>query len=141
MGWSVDIQPPAGMPDVQEPVISFSSCPGNMYVAVRDMKEKQLREMTQDEAIESLIDVINEVDKGNEGRFNNDYAVASDKQWSEGRETMEEWKKVEHYIHRASFPYKTYEEFCGHKMRERIRETSVRFLLYYKAGYQITYTW
>ena len=129
------------MPDVQEPICSFSSCPGNMYVSVREMKGKQLQDMDQEEAIEALKEVILEVDKGNEGRFNNDYAVASDKQWSEGRETMDGWKKVQQYIHRASFPYKTYEEYCGHEMRERIRETSVRFLLYYKAGYEITYHW
>ena len=141
MGWSIDVDAPKGMPDVQEPIISVSSCSGNFYVAVREMKEKQLREMNPDEAIEALIDVINEVDKGNEGRFNNDYAVASDKQWSEGRETLKGWNEVKQYLHRGSFPYKTYEEYCGHEMRKRIREASVRFLLYYKAGYQIAYTW
>jgi len=141
MSWDITITPPPSMPDVQEPICSFSSCPGNMYVAILEMKGKQLREMDSNEAIEALKDLVVEVEKGNEGRFNDSYAVDADRKWSEGKETTKEWEKIQPYIHRAKWPFTNYEEFCGYELRRRVRETTVRFLLYYKSGYEISYHW
>lgn len=135
MSWSVTVTAAEGMPDVQEPIISFSKCPGNMYMCVLEMKERQLREMDRDEAISALCDVIAEVDKGNDGRFSDAYAVDADMKWSEGRETRADFDRIGQHL------YKTYERFCGELLRDRIRTTSVRFLLYYKAGYDIKYEW
>ena len=139
MSWSITITPQEGLPDVQEPIISFSNCSGNMYVSVVEMTGKQLREMTTPEAIAALKDLIAEIDKGDEGRFSNAYAVASDQQWSGGRETKTEWEKFRYYL--DHMPFKTYDEYCGYTLRTRVRETATRFLLYYVAGYQIEYKW
>lgn len=129
------------MPDVREPVCAFGCCSGNMYVSVLEMKGKQLSDMDRDEAIEALKELIAEVDKGNEGRFNDTYGVEADVKWSKGQETLKEWEKFEPHVHRCRWPYKTYEEFCGHELRNRVRETAVRFILYYKSGYEINYCW
>lgn len=139
MSWSITVTPPEGFPDVQEAICSFSHCPGNMYVSVMEMTGKQLREMTMPEAIIALKDLIAEIDKGDEGRFSNAYAVVSDQKWSEGRETMREWTRFSSHLDRM--PFKTYDEYCGYSLRTRIRETATRFLLYYVAGYQIEYKW
>lgn len=137
MSWSVTVIAPEGYPDVQEPVVSFCQCPGNMYMGVMEMKETQLRHMETSEAIEALKDLIAEVDKNNEGRFSDVYAVNADMRWSEGRETRKEWGE---WV-AMRLGNKTYEEFCGVKLRKRIREDAVRFLLYYSAGYQVEFEW
>jgi len=139
MGWSITITPPEGFPDVQESISSCSKCPGNFYMCVLEMKEKQLREMECGEAINALKDIVTELDKGNEGRFSNQYCVDADQVWSKGRETTEEWDKFKPYIDRM--PFKTYEEFCGYNIRGNMRNDTVRFLLYYMAGYKIDYVW
>jgi len=143
MSWSVTVIAPEGYPDVQEPVVSFCQCPGNMYMGVQEMKETQLRHMKTPEAIEALKDLIAEVDKNNEGRFSDAYAVDADMKWSEGKETRKEWEEWERLAShcRDAWPSKTYEEFCGVKLRKRIREDAVRFLLYYSAGYQVEFEW
>ena len=139
MSWDVSIIPPEGFPDVEEKIISFASCGGNMYTAVRELKKRDLKEMTTDEAISALKDLIVELNKEDKGIFSNNYCVACDLQWSEGRETESEWSKYKSHI--KYFPFKNYEEFCGWHIRNRIKETSIRFLLYYVAGYEITYVW
>ena len=142
MSWSVTIIAPEGYPDVQESVMSFCQCPGNMYMGVMEMKETQLRHMKTPEAIEALKELIAEVDKNNEGRFSDVYAVNADMKWSEGRETRKEWEEWGSLAYcRDAWPYKTYEEFCGAKLRKRMREDAVRFLLYYSAGYQVEFEW
>ena len=133
MSWDITITPPETFPDVDEPISGVSKCPGNFYMAVMDMKGKQLREMMVDEAILSLKEVIFEVDKGNEGLFSDQYGVDSDKQWSDGKELGDAWLMYGKFM--------SYKEFCGKEVRERIREAAVRFLLYYVAGYKIEYVW
>lgn len=140
MSYDITITPPLLMPDVQEPVVSFANCPGNMMIAVKDLTGFHIKDMDSNQAINALVNIIDEIDKGDVGRFNNSYAVLADKLWSDGVETTKEWDKIKHFAHTLpSLPYHTYEEFCGYTMRSRIRETSIRFLLYYKAGYLITY--
>lgn len=139
MGWSVEVIVPEGFPKIDEPIVSFSHCPGNTYMAVSEMQGKQLRTMDAAEAINALKELIAEVDKGDQGRFNNTYAVVSDVQWSKGRETEKNWDRLKNCI--QHMPFKTYEEYCGYELRTRIRETAVRFFLYYAAGYKIEYQW
>jgi hypothetical protein len=133
MSWDITVTPPESFPDINEPIAGVSKCPGNFYTAVMDLKDKQLREMTTDEAIAALKEVIIEVDKGNEGFFSDQYSVDADKQWSEGKELGDAWLMYGKFM-----PYK---EFCGKEVRERIREAAVRFLLYYVVGYKIDYIW
>jgi hypothetical protein len=141
MSWDIEITAPEGYPDVQEPIQGFSKCSGNLYMGVLEMKEKQLRYMEPKEAITALIDLINELDKGNDGRFSDTYAVEADQRWSEGKESRREWEKYEPYLQTHNLPFKTYEQFCSITMRGHIRESAVRFLLYYTAGYKIEYEW
>lgn len=142
MSWSITVIPPDdSFPDVQEVVSSVSRCPGNFYMCVLELKDRQLREMTtDDERISSLRDVILEIDKGNDGLFSDNYCVEADKAWSDGRETMDEWNTLQSY-YLSRMPFKTYEQFCGYHVRERMRKDAVRFFLYYKAGYKIEYVW
>lgn len=63
-------------------------------MCVLEMKGKQLCEMGKEEAISALKDVIAEIDKGNEGRFSNSYAVEADFKWSGGKEMGTEWDKI-----------------------------------------------
>lgn len=142
MGWCVTILG-QGLPDVNERVSSFSSCPGNMYTAVREMNDGlQLRDMaTVEMCSEALIRLINELDLGCRGRFTDEWAVASDEAWSKGKETRKEFEDVRGFIGMHNLPYKDYQTFCGHTIRERIREDAIRFLLYYMAGYTVKFEW
>lgn len=135
MSWSVRIKAPPGLPDVEERISSFCHCPGNMYMCVSELKKKQLREMDATEAIGALKEVIYEIDKGNAGMFDDKYAVEADEKWSKGEETKESWELM------RKFSVISYSEHCGRELRERCRETAVRFLLYYIAGYSIEYEW
>lgn len=136
MSWSISINPVGDLPEVSERYASFCQCPGNMYYSIIEMKDKQLRDMDRDECISSLIDLIAELSKGEEGRFTNKWAVEADEHWSQGRETRAEWVRLPPQLRTNS-----YEEYTGQSTRERIREDAIRFLLYYKAGYDIEYTW
>lgn len=96
MGYSVNIKAVNGLPDVDESIVSFSSCPGNMLSAIRDLGLGNLAYIrNRDVAISAITKLIDELDKGNTGYFNDDYCVAA----------------------------------------------AVRFFLYYKAGYEISYEW
>jgi len=144
MGWSITITPPSGYPDVKESIASFSRCSGNLYMSVFEIKDKFLKDMGKDEALCAIKEVIAEIDKGNEGKFSNAYAIAADMAWSGGKEKMREWDQIKDYVgyvrEKSSLPYQNYEEFCGYEMRGQIRESAVRFFLYYAAGYQIEYS-
>lgn len=63
--------------------------------------------------------------------------VCADKIWSNSRETTKDWELFKQY-HPDTF---TYDEYCGKTIRERIYSDAVRFMLYYVAGYKITYSW
>jgi len=142
MSWSVTITPPPGFPDVQEPVVSFSSCPGNLYTAVREKCARDLQGMQEKcEAMDALRAVLEEIDKGNHGLFSDDYAVKADIQWSGGKSTQKVWDQWRFYADQPNSPFKTYEGFCGWQLREDLRKDAVRFFLYYAAGYKIDYTW
>lgn len=149
MGYGVEIRHPT-LPDVREPISSFAGCPGNMYYAVYELTGLRLCDMpcehASDQIVEALQKVIAELDKGNDGMFNDQYACDADLKWSQGRETREEYSKwgpaLESSLARGfKLPFNNYPSFCGWTLRERIRETAVRFMLYYLAGYKITYTW
>lgn len=144
MSWGINIKSDT-LPDPQECISSVCDCPGNFYTAVREMKGQQLRQMETADAINALTDLITEIDKGNSGLFSNEWCKDSDEKWSKGRETREEYAKwTAVFLNRqvpAHLPFNDYTSFCGYTVRERIREGAVRFFLYYKAGYQITYEW
>lgn len=151
MSWSVRVMAPEGMPEANEKIASFCKCPGNMYMCVMEWArieaekypsikiEMQLRDMDRKQAISALLEVIRELDKGNRGIFNDDYAVMADEKWSGGEETKTAWKTMR--IFPSFHNSESYAEYTGRVMRERCREGAMRFFLYYKAGYIIEYIW
>jgi hypothetical protein len=145
MGWSIDITSDT-LPDPQETISGVSDCPGNFYTGVTQMKDKQLRHMEADEAYAALVDLIAELDKGDKGLFSNVWAEEADGFWSKGRETREEYSRWTDIFRGrggipAHMPFSDYTSFCGYTIRERMRKDAVRFALYYKAGYTITFEW
>lgn len=145
MSWDVTVKMPGELAaiEIDNEVVSFCNCPGNVYTAVMELHDgKQLRQMERDEAVKALTKVVKELDKKNDGYFSDAWAVASDIQWSQGRETREEWEKFRPHLHRLpkSMP-QTYDEFCGDEIRRRVRTTAIRFLMYYLAGCEVTFEW
>jgi hypothetical protein len=142
MGWSINIKSDV-LPDPKERISSCCSCPGNFYYSVMEMTGKQLRNMKKKEAIEALHDLILEVDKGNAGMFTDEWAVDADQKWSKGEETRKEYEKFEGWVNNPKIilPFTDYTSFCGSHARDNVRESALRFFLYYKAGYEITYKW
>ena len=146
MGYDIDISIPEGksLPNPQERVVSFSSCPGNILSSLPEIGCKQLDELNRQEAIDALQKMIAEIDKGNEGVYNDSYFVKCDEQWSGGKETGREWNKVKGLRNRLSYCpdyFQSYEQYTGYMGRNRLRETAFRFFCYYSLGYEITYTW
>lgn len=145
MGWAIHIESET-LPNPNEPISSVCDCPGNFYTAVRDMKTRQLREMETEEALNALSELITELDKNDLGFFSNEWCKNADQAWSQGRETREEYSKwINCFNYRggipAHMPFSDYVSFCGYTIRDNIRNPAVRFFLYYKAGYHITYNW
>ena len=144
MGWSVRVESET-LPKANECISSCSNCDGNFYTGVMKLTGKQLRQMETEEAIAALDQLIKEVDKGDAGIFSNEWAMESDRHWSNGRETFDAYSKyTEVFGSRGfppQFPFTDYVSFCGYTVRDRIRTDAFRFWLYYKAGYKITYEW
>jgi len=131
------------LPDPQEPVFSFSSCPGNILSSLPEIGCKQLHKLNRQEAIDALQKMIAEIDKGNDGVYNDSYFVKCDEQWSGGKETGREWSTVCNLQDRLSdCPnyLKSYEQYTGYTGRDRLRVTAFRFFCYYSLGYEITYS-
>ena len=133
------------MPDVNEPIAGCSAVEGgNVVMAPEKVGFKRLSHLeSKEECIDALLAVINELDKGDQGVWSNEYCLDIDKRWSEGRESKREWDKISHISDRHDIPsyMKSYEEYTGYCTRKRIREDATRFLLYYKAGYDILLEW
>lgn len=145
MSWSVTVYDGGTKPDVRERIASFSCCPGNMYYCVKELCGMFLHEMTHKELqIGALVGVIAELDKGNDGKFNDQYCVDADEKWSKGKETKKDWLEWSDIISRRpdlKLGFHDYTSFCGHTIRARCREDAVRFYLYYKAGYDVIFKW
>jgi hypothetical protein len=144
MGWSIKVTGDS-LPDPQEIISSVSSADGNFYTAVMKMKDKQLREMDTDEAVTALMDLIVTLDKGDNGLFSDEWCKEADNKWSRGVETMTEYSKwIDIFGSRGippQMPFHDYVSFCGYTTRERMRNDAMRFFLYYKTGYTVTYEW
>ena len=145
MGYSVTIEHEI-LPDVNEPIVSFSSCRGNILMATEDLMGKRLSHIkTNNEAIVALMNLVVELDKGEEGIFNSCYFVEADNQWSNGRESKDAWDKTiplrENDYFKNLPQYMNYESYTGYIGRDNLRKDAIRFLLYYKSGYNIKYEW
>lgn len=147
MGWSVDVQYPntnhtlAGQP-VDEPVASFASCPGNICTAVTEVGFPKLPHCDDAAHCEAALgELIIEIDKGNEGVFTDEWAVAADERWSKGQESRESWQGVAHAADQLPDTMSTYEKWTGHWKRQKLRQDAERFYMYYLAGCTVTFEW
>jgi hypothetical protein len=149
MGWGVDIRLPGKFLDIDldgvdldERVSSYCSCPGNMYTAIMQMNEEiQLRHMPREKAIEALAILARELNKENEGIFHNQWCVDADLHWSLGKETKKSWEDFCNVMPISITSKYNYHTFTGQETRQRIREDALRFLTYYLAGCEVTFTW
>lgn len=144
MSWDIDITGP--LPDPKEPIASICLSEGSLVLVTEKVGFKRLAYIKdREEAISALIAVITELDKGNEGIFNDDWCEYCDMQWSNGREMEENWSGWETILSRArgelNLPFKDKKTCWGNHKRTQLRSDAVRFMLYYKSGYDITYTW
>ena len=146
MSYSVEItHEDKNMPDVNEPVSSFCAVEGgNICMATEKVGYERLSRITdRDEAIRAISSVIKEIDKGNSGIWSDAYCVEIDNRWSKGRESLDDWSKLSSIQNSPNLPeyMKSYEAYTGYSTRSRIRKDAVRFLLYYKSGYDIKFEW
>lgn len=144
MGYYVEVKHES-YPDVKEPVATYSVCKGNILSAIEELTGVHLSKAGPNTASASLASLIAELDKGNTGMFNDAYAADADLKWSKGKESAEEYARwataLEHALGKGTpMPFTDYQTFCGWRMRDRLRDDAVRFFLYYKAGYQVTFT-
>ena len=144
MSWGVDIKFPGKFLDleIEDRVSSYCSCPGNMYTAIMQMNEEiQLRHMPREKAIEALGLLARECNKEDKGIFNDAWCVDADVHWSQGKETLKEWDDYSRVMPAEIVKRYTYESYTGERTRQRIREDALRFLMYYLAGCEVTFTW
>lgn len=142
MGWSVDVEDPWGEVEVRERVSSYAACPGNILSCMEEIDRKNLAHArNRQECQKSLKLLIGELKRGNEGRFNDAYAIECDILWSSGAESQRAWKEIEPLTDRLPEQWKTYERYTGYMFRERLLEDAERFYLYYRSGYRIRFTW
>jgi hypothetical protein len=125
------------LPDPQERVSAFSSSQGSILRIIYDEFKISPTEWTRETAISGLKWLIKNIDLGNDGIFNDAWCVEADMKWSKGRESREAFEP----FRRLSNPPFAYEEYTGRNKRSSMRETAIRFLLYYIAGYNVKFEW
>lgn len=120
------------LPDVQEPIVSIGISPcglrGAYKLLIGHYPEHDDR-YDVEERIGSYQDIINEIDLGNGGVFNDDLFW---RRWN--KESEKESRTIEYMADRMKISHK---EYYGLLMRSRLRQDAVRFFLYLKAGYEI----
>jgi len=134
MSWSVEITHET-LPDPDEPIVSFCSCMGSILRIIYDEFRISPTEWTKENAITSLKWLINNIDSGAAERFDDKWCVAADMQWSKGKESHADYDTL------SGFIPDTYEEWTGKNKRANMRQTAIRFLLYYIAGYNVKFEW
>jgi len=140
MSWCVEI---TGNPDPKEIVSSMCHCEGNLALATERVGFKKLPHIDNPkEAQEAILKVIEEIDKENSGVFNDDWCEAADLSWSGGKEMAESWRGWDELIRRGHKMSFTDEKTCwGMTKRTNLRESAIRFYLYYKSGYEVNFKW
>lgn len=139
MGWDIDV---IGEIDVNEPIVGINSGKGSLLMIPQMLGSPRLPDIKEypEQMMIVLRKVIAELDKGNNGVFNDAFGVECIKGWS-----SREWEKIESdwdVFKRLNYAgCKTIEQYAGHTYRSKQRETAVRFWLYLKAGFTIKMEW
>lgn len=138
MGAGVDIVAPEGLPDVGCRVSSFAYCEGNILMNVQKVGFDRLDHLNPEDQIEALKTLITEIDKGDEGIFDDDFWVECDMKWSKGKEFTTFADDMENV---AAYLNKTVEQMWGDHRRHQNREDAVLFLLSLLAGYKLVFSY
>ena len=120
------------LPDVNEPIVSLGISPCGLrgaYKLVTGYYPEHDDRFHVEEKIGSYQDIINEIDLGNDGMFNDDLFW---RRW--GNESDSEKRMFKFIADKLNISHK---ECYGNFMRSRLRADAVRFFLYLKAGYEI----
>jgi hypothetical protein len=148
MSWSIDIKYPenghplAGESVSCEPISSFCYNTGNIACAVEEIGFPKLPHCNDNQQrMEALGALIRELREGNDGVFNDDWAVAADKEWSNGSESQDDWGRTLGYRDKMPESYQTYEGYTGLLKRQALLVDAERFYLYYLAGCDINFEW
>lgn len=140
MSIGVHIIPPPGLPDPKEPVSAFARAPGNIMTASEVLGYRSLDDIPDPVVARGvLVDVIAELDKGDAGRFSDQWCADADRRWSRELEMRQTWSRIAPCVRPGVEPdyMQSMHTYWGHITRERLRADAVRFLLYYLAGYEI----
>lgn len=140
MGICVDVIAPEGFPDVNEPIVSFARCQGNIMMAPQHLGLPRLDHCADDkERLETLRIVIADLDKGPKSSFDEEYWEAGDRQWSNGKEwrtLIRKWRDMDHYLPGDKTPL----ERAIEEKQEELRRHAMRFFLYFQAGYTVEWS-
>ena len=123
------------MPDPKEKWASFGYSKHALPGLVKHLGYKRLDKLDRDLAIEALIHLVEELDKGEGGEFNTDYWKDSSyyKTW------LRKYSTDELSYFRSVYKVSSNEEVFAKHRRRDWRQTAIRFMLYYQAGYEIEY--
>jgi hypothetical protein len=136
MGYSIKVIAKEGLPPAAEPIVSSGTGPGSLLGCVREFGYNSIPYLTREQACEALLQVIEEIDKGEDGVFNTAYWKECDYRWTRNQNMNQEIAEYRMlWTHMRMDP----ELWWGMYKRERFREDVFRFFLYYKAGYDIEY--
>jgi len=147
MGYDVTVLYPKsdrllGGQEVDEAISGMSSCPGNIAMAPEVLGFKRLPHIVdRNECIEALGSVILELQKGNDGKFNDAWCLECDQKWSGLRESTQAWQKAADIAHLLPEGYKTFEGYTGQNKRQQLLEDAQRFYMYYRAGMKVLMKW
>lgn len=147
MGWSISVTMPEGNHPlsgqaVDEKIVSMASSPGSLICVTEQLGFPRLSHCeSPEQCMEALAAVIQELDKGDQGLFDNDWAVDADRQWSNGRESCGSWASIAENKDQLPPLMNTYESWTGHWKRSQLRQDAERFYLYYLAGCDVEFEW
>lgn len=142
MSIGVTIIPPTGLPDPSEPIASFAVCPGNIMTAAEEIGGDRLDDCSPQDAMINLCRLIRELDLGDAGHFSDSWCAETDLCWSRGSEMEEAWGGVADMANVPNLPgwMRTKRTYWGVVKRDQLRRTAVRFLLYYRSGYEVRWS-
>lgn len=146
MSFSVSVTSDS-LPDPRERIVSIRCIKGGFLDLPYEVGfEKNLTELSKDEQIDALKKIISELDaseesQGSTGAFANEYAFEHSLiTRTDFVNKYREFKNSGYDGHLIDgYPFRNEIEFCGNCYRISQREICVRFFLYLKAGYQITF--
>lgn len=134
----------SGEIDVKEPFCSMGYCNGSLSKSTEMVGFKRLTEIKKkEEALIALSKVIEELDKDDSGVFNNEWCseVKLDEQLE--KSIYDSWSALDILLKKnaglLNIPFETKNEFFANAIRTDMRKVAVRFYLYYKSGFEITF--